>query len=54
MRERTSDGAARLAVGNGSEVDEVRNCGEASDVKEEESPLAVRPLWAAAASPAAK
>lgn len=44
MRERTSDGAAGPAVGNGSEVDEVKNCSEASDVKEEESPLAVRPL----------
>lgn len=38
LRERTSDGAAGPARGNGSEVDEVKNCGEASDVKEEESP----------------
>lgn len=53
LRERTSDGAAAPAVGNGSEVDEVKNCSEAKDVKEEASPLAGRPLRAAAANPAA-
>lgn len=53
MRERTSDGAAGPAVGNGSGVDEVKNCGEAKDVKEEAPLLVVRPLRAATANPAA-